>query len=184
MNKKELILEMKNAYQIEGTQTILEHGLQVNNYFKLLIDELEGKRQSNYLPNFVLKRKEKILKTYYKHRKSIHLYLVFHDCGKPFCKTKLNNKTHFYNHENISYEIFQSVFDNPIASHLIKNDMLLHKARANNVLELSHVYLIDILCLAYIAEIYANKEIFGGEFSESFKIKKKQMESKIKKLFN
>lgn len=110
--------------------------------------------------------------------------MVFHDCGKPFCITKDNKDIHFYEHENVSYNVFKSVFDNKIAAHLIKNDMILHKSRSNNVSQFKDLFLLDILCLSYIAEVYANKELFGGESSECFKIKKKQMESKIKKLFN
>jgi CRISPR/Cas system-associated endonuclease Cas3-HD len=132
----------------------------------------------------LFKRKDEILQTYYKYKKSIHLYLVFHDCGKPFCKTIDDTKVHFYDHENLSYLIFKSVFNNKIASYLIKHDMDLHKSRTNNVQELKNLFLLDILCLSYVAEIYANRELFGGESSENFKIKKKQMESKIKKIFS
>ena len=83
-----------------------------------------------------------------------------------------------------SYKIFNLVFNNKISSYLIKHDMDLHKAQTANVQELKNLLLLDILCLSYVAEVYANKELFGGESCENFKIKKKQMESKIKKIFS
>ena len=83
---------MRNTYQLEGVQTILEHGISVANHYKSLINTIRGNESDIHHCLFI----PNALKPYFEQIKSFNLisdakmrkYLVFHDIGKPHCIIK------------------------------------------------------------------------------------------------
>lgn len=111
-------------------------------------------------------------------------YHFYHDCGKHLCLTiDANGKKHYPNHAEISakqYSILQP--EDLFTTSLIKNDMAFHTARGEDLVNLCKNLLAPILYFTAWAEIMANAEMFGGEESESFKIKKSRLIQAGKKL--
>ena len=62
---------------------------------------------------------------------------------------------------------------------LIGRDMEFHKLKAQDVKEFcKNKNQAKVLLLAALASFYSNSELFGGEESDSYKIKKKHMEKR------
>lgn len=84
MNKLDVLKQMKNNYQIQDKQTIFEHGVSVLKETKKIIHELKTQEKNN-LPDFLYKHSEMLLNNLVDY-KTLYLYCIYHDCGKPFCK--------------------------------------------------------------------------------------------------
>lgn len=84
MNKLEVLLKMKTSYQIQDKQTIFEHGVSVLNETKKILNELRT-RKNNNLPDFLYENSSFLLDNLVDY-KTLYLYCLYHDCGKPFCK--------------------------------------------------------------------------------------------------
>ena len=84
MNKKNVLEKMKANFQVEDIQTIYQHGISVLNEVKKIIYELKYKKESN-LPDFLYQYSDILLEKLVDY-KTLYLYCVYHDCGKPFCK--------------------------------------------------------------------------------------------------
>lgn len=85
---KEILQQMKQCDQIAGKQTVLEHGISVKNYLMDLICVLKG-CEGKYewrLPSWIKGNEEFILQNLLP-MKVLTKYTIFHDCGKPFCRT-------------------------------------------------------------------------------------------------
>jgi hypothetical protein len=99
--------ELVDAMNLTGQ---LEHGWNVYKNFLLILRYLEGHTEEAnlFIPNWLKENKEAFKQllnqndTFYQ----IEKYLIWHDCGKPFC-LKMDNegKKHYPDHENISYQI-------------------------------------------------------------------------------
>jgi hypothetical protein len=115
-------------------------------------------------------------------------YQTYHDCGKPFCMVMVDNRRHFPNHAEVSYQVYQQHFDSDVVSLLILNDMKFHTLRgsdlANWLQSLSYlpIKMAASLYLTAWAEIISNSRMFGGKDSTSFKIKKKALIAASNKL--
>ena len=100
----------------------------------------------------------------------------FHDCGKPFCLIiDSDGKRHFPNHAEVSAFYFNQVFDNQVASDLIRRDMDIHLLKSDGVDSFSREPHALTLLLTGLAEVHSNSQIFGGLDSTSFKIKHKSI---------
>jgi hypothetical protein len=79
---------MFTTYQFEK-QNMLQHGYSVYLYFMDLLTYLkEGKSEINWiLPRPLLENKEDFVTDL--SEDIIFSYLLFHDVGKPFCKTEV-----------------------------------------------------------------------------------------------
>lgn len=113
----------------------------------------------------------------------IREYAIYHDIGKPDSLViDENGKKHYPDHANISanlYEKYNNHNENcDIISSLIRNDMLFHVNNGYEILSkiTNPQHLATLLC-ASLAELYANKQMFG---EESFKIKYKKLAKKAK----
>jgi hypothetical protein len=84
MNKKEIINAMKTTYQIQDKLTIYQHGVDVLKETKNIIKRMKCDDFEN-LPVFFKEYKDLILKELVDY-KTLVLYCIYHDCGKPFCK--------------------------------------------------------------------------------------------------
>ncbi len=111
-------------------------------------------------------------------------YCLYHDCGKPYCRTiDKNDNTHFPNHELVSYKKWTESDDSKFIGELILYDMMLHRSTIkeldimfNNI---SHVQWC-ILILSALSEVHSNAVMFGGIESLSFKIKLKKILKNVK----
>ena len=186
ITKDELLEAMKTCEQTKG-MSVLQHGESVRDYLFDLIKHLRTGTPLKYewkLPDWVLENKDLILSSL-PDNDTLELYTKFHDCGKPFC-LKIDNegRRHFPNHAQISYDIFKSVFDNPVASELILHDMDIHLLKADGVeLFSKNPYALTLL-LTGLAEIHSNANMFGGIESTSFKIKWKCINQRGKQIIN
>lgn len=184
MTKLELISKMKDCPQTK-TQNVLEHGYSVWRHMKELLDYLrldKPLKQEWKLPEWVYDNKDLLLSNL-PDEKTLKLALIFHDCGKPFCRVvDIDGKQHFPNHAKVSYDIFNEVFNNGKAAQLILHDMDIHLLKSGDIEEfkknpnhLTHL-------LIGLSEIHSNANMFGGIESTSFKIKWKSIQKNGKKL--
>jgi hypothetical protein len=177
---------MTECEQTKG-QSVLEHGISVKNYLFDLINHLRSNTPLKYewkLPDCVLENKDLLLSSL-PDDETLELYTIYHDCGKPFClETDENGKRHFPNHAEVSYKIFNQVFNNSVAADLILHDMDIHLLKSDGVVEFcKNPYALTLL-LTGLSELHSNSQMFGGLSSESFLIKKKQIFKRGKSILN
>ena len=177
---------MKTCPQTES-QSVLEHGISVKNYMMDLLDHLEKGTELKYgwrLPEWIYEEKEFILQNLV-DRKTLKLYTIMHDCGKPFClEIDQEGRKHFPNHAQVSHETFVKFYDNPVAAELILHDMDIHTLKAEGVEEFSKNHFAITLLISGLAEIHSNARMFGGIDSTSFKIKWKCIDKRGKQIIN
>ncbi len=175
---------MRNCEQTKGL-SVLAHGISVKNYLFDLINHLKSGEPLKYewkLPEWVYDNKN-ILLSSLPSNKILQRYTILHDCGKPFCREiGDDNKTHFKNHADVSYQTFKKIYDDPIAAFLIKHDMDIHLLKSNDVLKFSKNPYAIVLLLTGLAEIHSNAQMFGGFDSVSFKIKWKSINKRGKQI--
>lgn len=120
----------------------------------------------------------------------MELYHVYHDAGKPFCRTVDDNgKQHFAKHSQHSCDIFRETFAEhehmEIVSKFIENDMVFHSCSMEQIIEFikqnSKEFCLS-LWLTSFAELYSNKEMFDDNNQISFKIKYKKLVQVAKRL--
>jgi hypothetical protein len=177
---------MNECEQTKG-QSVLEHGVSVKNYLFDLINHLRSNTPLKYewkLPDWVLENKDLLLSSL-PDDETLELYTVYHDCGKPFClEIDENGKRHFPNHAEVSYKIFNQVFNNPVAADLILHDMDIHLLKSDGVVEFcKNPYALTLL-LTGLSELHSNSQMFGGLDSTSFKIKWKSINQRGKQIIN
>jgi hypothetical protein len=109
-------------------------------------------------------------------------YCLYHDIGKPFClEIDENGNKHYPNHALISSQLYSNHFNNDIISNLIKRDMDYHLLKFEDIISKCDIKdNITLLCVS-LAEIYANRQMFS---EQSFKIKYKCLEKKVRKILN
>jgi len=175
---------MKSCEQTKG-QSVLRHGLSVKNYTFDLINHLRKGTPLKYewiIPDWLYENKDLILSNL-PSDKTLRYYTILHDCGKPYClHVDGSGKRHFPNHSEVSYNVFNQLFDDKIASHLIKHDMDIHLLKADGVEEFcKNPYALTSL-LVGLAEVHSNTQMFGGLDSTSFKIKWKCINQRGKQI--
>jgi hypothetical protein len=181
MTFNDLAVGMLKCEQTKG-QSVYQHGMSVKEHY----DELLAGTGTWRIPEWFSKHHKEILAN--QHDKEIvSSYLVYHDCGKPFCReVDAEGKVHFPNHAEVSKRVFLEAGGDPIAANLIGWDMVLHSCNAD---EIQH--LLDnewtaqdactLLC-ASLAEVHSNAKMFGGLESISFKSKWKTLERRGKQI--
>ena len=172
---------MQQEYQdLNSGLTILQHGLDVWSKFETMYQYLDSSNTSAYkhpLPKWILDYRHNLLEAARPHLENIKNYLIYHDCGKPFCLvTDKEGRRHFPNHADISKQKFLMYSNNQMIADLIGKDMLCHLTKPKDYKLLLDEPYIEILLLAGIASIHANAEMFGGFQSDSFKIKFKHLD--------
>ena len=177
---------MTECEQTKG-QSVLEHGISVKNYLFDLVNHLRSNTPLQYkwkLPDWVLENKDLLLSSL-PDDETLELYTVYHDCGKPFClEIDENGKRHFPNHAEVSYQIFNQVFNNPVSADLILHDMDIHLLKSDGVVEFCKNPHALTLLLTGLSELHSNSQMFGGLSSESFLIKKKRIFKRGKSILN
>lgn len=184
-----LIEAMEQCYQTPG-QNIYQHGLSVRDHLQQILcflqkqDPLEGWR----IPSWLASGKEflfsKILSW-----DVLETYTVYHDVGKPFCRTvDADGKQHFPDHAQVSERIWLENGGDAQVGRLIGMDMDIHTIKAVQVPEFASRPEAISLLLTGLAEVHSNAKMFGGIESTSFKIKFGQIDKRgnaiIKELKN
>ena len=189
---------MENCEQFPGV-SVFQHGEAVYSAYEQLINHLfhgaplpEGWRIPEWaydlsdIPNELMQDDlSQIIRT----------YLIWHDCGKPFCltleKTVLEDGTvltrrHFPNHAQISHDVWLKINGdderNKRIAELMRHDMDFHTLKSEGIPAFKALKDYRILMLAGLAEIHANAEMFGGLDSDNFKIKAKHMAKRGKQI--
>ncbi len=171
---------MKNDFQdIESQLTILQHGIDVCTQFQFLINYLTEDKLTYHMPTpkWLEIYKSIILNKCLPHLEQIKNYLIYHDCGKPYClEIDTNGKRHFPNHAEISKQHFLKYSTDIFIAELISKDMLCHTTKPKDFEQLLNEPYIEILLLSACAAVHSNSQMFGGTDSDSFKIKLKNLE--------
>lgn len=166
---------METCEQTPGL-SVLAHGQSVWSYYQDLIQHLRTGRELQYswrLPEWVYDPKllknrldESILKE----------YLIFHDCGKPQCRTvDKEGRQHFPNHATVSEQTWLLIGGNPEAAKLMGMDMDVHLLKDDGVTSFAQRKEAASLLLSGLSEVHSNASMFGGIESTSFKMKWKQI---------
>ena len=159
---------MSSCCQTPG-QTILQHGVAVADRFKDLVGE---RRLEWRLPDWF----DLDLLNLCPSAEVMEQYHIYHDCGKPFCRTvDEEGRQHFPDHARISASIWRVYGGDPFIATLIEHDMDMHTLKAAEAADYKHLDLAPALLLTALAELHANAAMFGGLESTSFKIKWKNL---------
>lgn len=174
---------MRNCFQFQNL-SVLGHGIAVMRKARLLYkEELSG----FVLPEW-FKENIGLIKNNLYDWKIIKRYTLWHDCGKPYCRTvDESGKQHFPDHAKKSGIIFlENVSRDIEIANLISNDMVFHTVKADELQSLLANTLgkreAFTLLLVAFAELHANAEMFGGTDNVSFKIKWKQLDKRGKQV--
>ena len=169
---------MHEVQQFPG-MSVLDHGRDV---FARYLDLISDKPQLKWrMPDWVeqLKSLQLPLETM-KH------YLIYHDCGKPFCRVvDADGKQHFPNHAEVSYQTwmqFAETEEDHQIGNLIRMDMDVHTLKGEAIDEFIKRPEAPSLLLAGLAEIHSNAAWLNQLESDQFKIKWKKIDKIGKKL--
>jgi hypothetical protein len=114
------------------------------------------------------------------------MYQIYHDCGKPFCRTVDDEgRQHFPNHAKVSYETWMRYADTPedeLVGKLILMDMDVHTIKGEAIEEFIQRPEAASLILTGLAEIHSNAGYLGQLDSDQFKIKWKAIDKIGKRL--
>jgi len=178
--KFETVAAMESCKQ-NSDQTIWQHGESVRNYLmdliKFLRDPHYAAKHTWRFPQWLLSHSGALLGLLPEDWK-LEKYALWHDCGKPFCKTvDENGKTHFYGHAQTSAKLFRELYpEQEEIAKLIEMDMDIHTLSSEEVKEFAARPQCAALLLSGLASIHSNASMFGGITSDSFKIKWKKLD--------
>ena len=169
---------MTSCCQTPG-QTILQHGEAVSARFKDLIGD---RRLEWRLPDWF---DLDLLLPLCPSAEILEQYHVYHDCGKPFCRTvDEEGRQHFPDHARISASIWRVYGGDPFIATLIERDMDMHTLKPADADNYPYLHLVPALLLTALAELHTNASMFGGIESTSFKIKFKALNKLGNRLTN
>jgi hypothetical protein len=163
---------MKGIEQFSG-MSVLDHGRDVYaRYLDLISDKPLLKWR---MPEWVEKLKPLQLPV-----EIMKDYLIYHDCGKPFCRTiDEAGKQHFPDHAQKSYETWmqyaETEQDRQIGK-LIQMDMDAHTIKGDAIDDFIKRPEAPSLLLAGLAEIHSNAQWLQQLDSDQFKIKWKRID--------
>lgn len=107
-------------------------------------------------------------------------YLIYHDCGKPFCReVDADGKQHFPNHAQVSHDTWMrhaGTEEDRQIGRLILHDMDAHTIKGDAIQEFIERPEAPSLILAALAEIHSNAAWLGALDSDQFKIKWKRLD--------
>lgn len=169
---------MKTIEQFPG-MTILDHGRDVfARYLDLISPEPKLKWR---MPDWI-----GALRPLQLPLEIMQHYLIFHDCGKPFCRTvDAEGKQHFPSHAQVSHYTWMKHAETPEdeqIGHLIAMDMDAHTIKGEEINEFIQRPEAASLILAGLAEIHSNAAHLGQLDSDNFKIKWKKIDKIGKRL--
>lgn len=166
---------METCEQTPGL-SVLAHGQSVWAYYQDLIQHLTTGSALQYewrLPEWVYDPK---ILAQQLDEATLRDYMVFHDCGKPYCRTvDQEGRQHFPNHAQVSEQTWLSVGGNKEVASLMGMDMDIHLLKGDGVASFAKRKEAATLLLVGLSEIHSNASMFGGIQSTSFKMKWKHL---------
>ena len=187
-NFDEMVAAMLRCEQTSG-QSVYQHGQSVCSHFLDLVDYIKGDYSLSddrwRVPDWLKDYGEELI-AHLHNDEVVREYTTYHDCGKPYCRTQEDGVVRFPNHAEASAFIWDHVGGNPIVGRLIRDDMVLHTASADEIAKkIDKEWSLQDTCtllLVSMAEIHSNARLFGGIDSVSFKMKWKQLERRGKQI--
>lgn len=179
---------MLTCFQFED-MNVLQHGQSIHEWYCDLYDHLfHGKplKLQWRLPGW-LNDAQPIIKEKLLDFDILKTYQIYHDCGKPLCRTvDENGKQHFPNHAAVSKQRWLECSDgSPEAlaiAELIGMDMDIHLLKSDGLEEFASRKEAISLLLTGLCEIHSNARMFGGIESTGFKIKWKHLDKMGKRI--
>lgn len=166
---------MRQTEQTKG-MNVLAHGLQVARYFDDIYQHITQQRPLRYdwkLPEWVY---SPILWQSLLPIAVLRRYHIYHDAGKPYCRTvDEEGNARFPEHAKKSEEVWLRITGETDVAKLMGMDMDIHLLKGNDVDAFANKKEAASLLLTGLAEVHANASLFGGIDSTSFKIKFKQL---------
>jgi hypothetical protein len=171
---------MRECFQFK-TMSMLDHGNDIREWYVDLKRVIMGEKSEKIwqLPSWI--HSPAIRKCIDSIDDSlVELYQVYHDCGKPLCRTVDRcGKQHFPDHAAVSKQRWLECADMSSESlqiaDLIGMDMDVHTLKADDVEEFSRRPQALTLLLTGLCELHSNSQMFGGTDSTGFKIKFKSI---------
>lgn len=172
---------MRECFQFES-MSMLDHGNSVREWYVDLRRVVMGQEPTKQwrLPTWV---SSPAVKRFFESVDDglMELYQVYHDCGKPLCRTvDAEGRQHFPDHALVSSRRWMECSDGSReAFHvgtLIQMDMDVHTLKAVDVEEFARRSQALALLLTGLCELHSNAQMFGGVESTGFKIKFKNIE--------
>lgn len=164
---------MQHGYQTHGI-SYWDHGSIVAARFKDLMSPTPAMEYQ--LPQWYTENKDFIKAALIPKMDDICTYQLWHDLGKPYCRTvDEDGKIHYPNHADISAEIWEHLGGDREIGQLIRDDMLCHQLRTSDAEAFASNPNALILLVTALCELHANATMFGGYQSDSFKIKYKRL---------
>ena len=170
---------MDQCFQFENI-SVYDHGLDVREcYHELRSHLIDGTPLSRdwTLPAWI--RHPKIITGLIDaDDRIVHLYQVYHDCGKPICKTvDERGRQHFRDHARISKKLWTDTVGPGAVADLIGMDMDVHTAKTDAAIqEIASKPQAITMLLTALCEIHSNSRMFGGISSKGFITKLWQIE--------
>lgn len=173
-----LIETIRGCEQTSG-MTILQHGEMVRDHYVDLVSHLRHGKPLAYqwrLPDWIA---DPLLLANLPSDDAMAEYHVFHDVGKPACRTvDADGRQHFPDHAAASARVWREAGGDEEVAHLIASDMDIHLLKGEGVEAFARRPEACALLLTGLAEITANASMFGGIESTSFKIKFKNLDKR------
>ncbi len=172
---------MRECFQFES-MSMLDHGRDIRSWYVDLKRVILGGQPVNpwRLPSWIYSDaiRESLSSV---DDRSVELYQVYHDCGKPLCRTvDVDGRQRFHDHADVSRRRWLECSDGSPESlriaDLIAMDMDVHLLRADGVEEFARRPEALTLLLTGLCELHSNAQMFGGLDSTGFKIKFKNIE--------
>lgn len=173
-----LIEQMRGCEQTSG-MTILQHGEMVRDHYADLISHLRNGTPLAFqwrLPDWI---GDPILIEDLPSDGTMAEYHLFHDVGKPACRTvDADGRQHFPDHAAVSARVWRNAGGDEEVAHLIASDMDIHLLKGDGVEAFAQRPEARALLLTGLAEVTANASMFGGLEAVNFKMKWKALDKR------
>lgn len=170
-----LLESMRGCEQMPGL-TVLQHGLMVRDHYRDMMDHLRYGTPLRFawrLPDWI---RNPLLLEDLPSDEAMAKYHVFHDCGKPACRTvDEDGRQHFPDHAAVSRRIWMEAGGSEDVADLIGMDMDVHLLKGEGVDAFATRPEARALLLTALSEVHANASLFGGIESVGFKMKAKHV---------
>jgi hypothetical protein len=179
---EELELLMSTCIQTRsaaGEQSVLAHGDSVLAHYEQLLEAAKSGEfpESWRAPKWGNPQIYRKLADLQPDIDVMRRYLRYHDCGKPLClEVDADGRSHFPGHAEAAAQLWASLGGHADEVWLMRHDMLLHTASADECADYQRHRLMPGLLFAALSEIHSNAQMFGGIESVSFKAKAKQLD--------
>jgi hypothetical protein len=173
---------MEACEQTSG-MNMLQHGQMVHDFYLDLRDQIKNGSEARHPWKLPAWAGCSALWNALPSEETLAIYMIFHDCGKPYCRTvDEEGKAHFPDHAKMSETIWLESGGMPEAARLMGMDMDIHLLKGDDIEAFAARKEAAALLLAGLSEIHANAQMFGGIESTSFKMKWKHIDRRGKQI--